>query len=120
MKLTGLAVRHGRIREGFAILAFIAVFARALIPVGFMPGTVHGQPQLILCDGHHALHGHAGLNTDSPCPFALSGGAAPPPTLPDWSIAGAAPESRRPFDGSSVVFAPPYRHTAPRGPPVPA
>jgi len=119
-------------RECFAVLAFLAFFARALIPVGFMPGTVHGQPQLVLCDGgalgsahHHGLHdhGHHGnsgshSHSDGLCPFDMSGGSAPLPTDLDHALAQTLPELPVSFSEHPVVSETPPRYTAPRGPPT--
>ena len=71
------------------LLAIATALVRALIPVGFMPASVHGSVQLMFCDGgghHHpdgapADHdpaGHHGADQGT-CPFALSGAA---PLLP--------------------------------------
>jgi hypothetical protein len=112
------------IRECFAALAFIAFFAHALIPSGFMPGSVHGQAQLVVCDGHmsgaaHAgQYGKSGSNAESSCPFALGGGAAPLPAHFDLALAHGAPDLLVPFGERPVVSETPLRHTAPRGPPT--
>jgi hypothetical protein len=117
-------ILRGKIRECFGALALIAFFAHALIPTGFMPGSVHGQAQLVVCDGHmvdfgHAgHHGNSGSNADSPCPFALSGGAAPLPAHFDMALAHVAPDLLVPFIERPVVSGAPLRHTAPRGPPA--
>lgn len=124
MSRHGAKFLRGPIRECFAALALIAFFAHALIPTGFMPGSVHGQAQLVVCDGHMAGSGHAGhhgnsgSNADSPCPFALSGGAAPLPAHFDLALAHVAPDLLVPFIERPIVSETPFRHTAPRGPPA--
>jgi hypothetical protein len=120
---TGL--RDGPMRERFAALALIAVMARALIPMGFMPVVVHGETQLMFCDnggpgsGHHGHDGHSGSTpgADAPCPFAISGSAAPLPVTIGFSLADAAPRTAAPFVARSSLPKAPPRHTAPRGPP---
>jgi len=119
-------LRHGRMRECLAALALVAVMARALIPVGFMPVVVHGDTQLVFCDGvipgsaHHGHHGHPGPTSisDAPCPFAISGGATPLPAPIDLSLADAAPQTTAtPTVAQTSLSEAPPRHTAPRGPP---
>jgi len=124
MSRIGAKFLRGPNRECFATLALIAFFAHALIPTGFMPGSVQGHAQLVVCDGHMAdshqpgHHGNSGSNADSPCPFALSGGAAPLPAHFDLALAHAAPDLLVPFIERPVVSETPLRHTAPRGPPA--
>ena len=124
MSRNGANFFRGRIWECFAALALVAFFAHALIPTGFMPGSVQGQAQLVVCDGHmvgfgHAgHHGNSGSNADSPCPFALSGGAAPLPAHFDMALAHIAPDLLVPFIERPVVSETPLRHAAPRGPPA--
>jgi hypothetical protein len=124
MSRDGAKLFRDPIRGCLAALAFVAFFAHALIPAGFMPGSVHGQAQLVVCDGHMAGSGHpghpakSGSNAESPCPFAMSAGAAPlaahvalPPVQP-------APDLLAPFIGQPALSETPFRHSAPRGPPT--
>ena len=113
-------------RQWLAMLLSLALLARALIPVGFMPIVVDGTARLVLCDGGvdhrgHASHPHSSGSTpsgDRHCPFALSGltallpataGSLPTDAMPDAPEAGAE---------DSVQTEPPRRHAAPRGPPT--
>jgi hypothetical protein len=124
MSRKGARFLRGSTRECFAALAFIALFTHALIPTGFMPGSVHGQAQLVVCNGHMAgsshagHHGNSGSNADSPCPFALSGGAAPLPAHFDLGLEHVAPDLLVPFIEWRIDSEPPLRHAAPRGPPT--
>jgi len=126
MSRNGARFLRGPIREYFAVLAFVAFFAHALIPVGFMPGTVHGQPQLVICDGdlpglahhHHGHHGNSGSHADVLCPFSLIGGAAPLPTDLDHALVQSSPAQPVSFIERPVVSETPPRYTAPRGPPT--
>jgi len=125
MSLNGARFLRGPIRECFAALAFIAFFTHALIPNGFMPGSVHGQAQLVVCDGRMAgtspagHHGDSDSNADSPCPFALSGGAALLPAQLEPGLALVAPIlPLGPSIDRPIAAEPPLRHTAPRGPPT--
>jgi hypothetical protein len=124
MSYGGVKLLPDRVRGCLAALAFVAFFAHALIPAGFMPGSVHGQAQLVVCDGHTAGVGHPGhpgkpgSNAESPCPFALGGGSAPLPAHIDLSLAHVAPDLLAPFIWQPAVFETPFRHSAPRGPPT--
>jgi hypothetical protein len=123
----------GQIRAGFfrtglrgclSALALMAYLAHALIPTGFMPGSLNGQAQFVACDGHMAgtghvgHHGNPGSKGDSRCPFALGGAAAPLPAHLDPALAHVAPDLHVPFIERSVPFEAPLRHNAPRGPPM--
>jgi len=112
-------------RECLTALALIAVISRALIPTGFMPGVVDGHAQLVFCDGrgsgmaHHTHHGQAGSGSsaDTPCPYALSGGAAPIPSIVNTALAHVVPTVIAPSAEQSPLPEAPRRYTAPRGPP---
>ena len=120
--------RNGRMRRAVALLALAAALARALIPVGFMPASVHGTVQIMFCGGgdHHHLggtppgHDPAGhhASDQGPCPFALSGAA---PLLPDavagTAVAATVDELAAPPPTAAVRDAP-LRYSAPRGPPA--
>jgi hypothetical protein len=123
-------IRRQSLRGHFAVLALVAVVARALIPTGYMPAMVDGHVQLVICEasmgagvahhGHHGHHDHQGQThgaADSPCPFALSGGAAPLPELATTTLATAAVASHSLFIPSAPIPEAPARYTAPRGPP---
>jgi hypothetical protein len=129
--------RSAWFRRGFSALAVLALALRALIPTGFMVTAVEGHAQLVVCPAglhraahlHHipaAMHEVAAMDHGTgvthgagQCPYALAGGPG---------LAGAAPESLRPYfvllqseptvAPASVPAAPPLRHQAPRGPPA--
>jgi hypothetical protein len=118
-------MRQRRFRSAWLPLLMVAVFARALLPSGFMPTVLDGRPALGICGpaaaliaGNDALHEGAAADSSATCPFALGATLAPPPA-PLVSIlalprAGASPP----------VAATPQRPTshsrahAPRGPPA--
>jgi hypothetical protein len=118
--------RRGSSRKSLAALAFIAYLVHALVPTGFMPGTAHGHAQLVVCTGHmpgSAGPGHqggSGTKGDSPCPFALGGGATPLHAQFDLALARVTPGLVAPFFEGSIPSETPPRHAAPRGPPSPA
>jgi hypothetical protein len=117
------ALRRGRLRPYIGALALFAVLCRALIPIGFMPGVVHGAVQLMPCDGTahlHARHGEPAppSTNHTPCPFAMSGGAAPLPATIDASDARTAPQRAALPTEQSLLPEAPARYTAPRGPPL--
>jgi hypothetical protein len=124
MSRNGARVLRSPFRASLAALALLAFCAHALIPTGFMPGSVHGAPQLVVCNGHmpgsthSGHHGNSGSSADAPCPFALSGGAAPLSTHFDLALTHEAPDLLVPFVDRPVVSETPLRHTAPRGPPT--
>lgn len=112
------------------MLALVTVLMRALIPVGFMPVAADGTLRMMFCDGgagasgHHVHSGSTGhgpghrTSVDVSCPFALSAGAAPLPTL-----AGAAAGAPLPPVAIAAPEVParadlPPRNSAPRGPPT--
>jgi len=105
----------------------IAAMSRAMIPVGFMPAVIDGHAQLVFCDGHavgtthHGQHGPAGSSStaDSPCPFALSGGAAPIPSIVNVARAHVVPPVVTKAAEQSPLPEAPRRYSAPRGPPSP-
>lgn len=124
MSRNGARVLRSPFRASLAALALLAFCAHALIPAGFMPGSVHGGPQLVLCSGHMpgsahpGHHGGSGSGADAPCPFALGGGAAPLPSHLHSALASVAPDLLVPLVEQPVVSETPLRHTAPRGPPT--
>ena len=123
MSQSGAKILRGPVRECLAALVFIAFVAHALIPSGFMPGSVHGHGQLVVCNGHmpgSAGSGHqggSGTKGDSPCPFALGGAATPPPAQFDLALARVTPGLVAPFFEDSILSETPPRYAAPRGPP---
>jgi hypothetical protein len=117
-------IRRQSLRGYLAVLALVAVVARALIPTGYMPAMVDGHVQLVICEAstgagvaHHGHHGQTHGAADSPCPFALSGGGAPLPELATTTLATAAVASHSLFIPSAPVLEAPARYAAPRGPP---
>lgn len=117
-------ILRGPTGEYFATLALVAFFTHALIPTGFMPGVVHGQPQLVICNGgisglaHHGHHGSSGSHSDAVCPFAMSGGAAPLPAILGLPLLHETPDLLVPLVELAVLSEAPPRYTAPRGPPT--
>lgn len=121
--------RDGGWRRAVALLALTAALARALIPVGFMPASVHGTVQIMFCEGgshHHdggASPGHDDpvgrhASDQGPCPFALSGAA---PLLPEAlsAVTLAATVDEVAVSPPTVVTRDaPNRYAAPRGPPA--
>jgi hypothetical protein len=110
-------------RQGIIVaITLIAALCRGLIPIGFMPGVVHGSAGLMLCDGiaHHPLHGGQGApSAHTPCPFAMSGLAAPLAATIDLADARwLAQRPALPLAPSLLRTAAPARYTAPRGPPL--
>jgi hypothetical protein len=109
-------------RRGIVALTLFAVLCRCLIPIGFMPGVVHGAAGLMLCDGIvHQQHHHGtqpAPTTHTPCPFAMSGGAAPLAATIDLADARWLPQhAPLPVKQSLLRGEAPPRYTAPRGPP---
>lgn len=110
-------------RGRLVVLALVAVLARGLIPTGFMPGSVEGHSQLVICNGHMAgmvqldHHGHTGANANVLCPFAHCAGAAPLGATPDISPTYAAISIPVPLIERTIPAEAPLRYTAPRGPP---
>ena len=110
-------------RGRLIVLALIAVVARGLIPAGFMPGSVDGHPQLVICNGHMAgmaqsdHHAHSGASADVLCPFAHCAAAAPlaslPGILPIYEAIAAPVASIERTLPAEI----PRRYAAPRGPP---
>ena len=126
MRRFGRIFRRAPVREPVAALALIALIARALIPLGFMPGVVDGRPRLVICDGRMSgsadlgRHGRPGSSAETPCPFAHCWGAAPPPSTLGVSLASTAPMIAVPFIERTVPAGAPPRYSAARGPPSPA
>lgn len=124
----GRSFNNSRMGRAVALIALTAAFARALIPVGFMPASVHGTVQIMFCDGgghHHADgaspgHEPAGHHAadQGPCPFALSG-AAPllPAAVPGEALAATLDQFAVALPAAATREAPP-RYAAPRGPPT--
>lgn len=124
MSRNGARVLRSPLRASLAAIALLAFCAHALIPAGFMPGSVHGDPQLVVCTGHMGGAGHdghaggKGATHDSPCPFALGAGAAPLPALHAVAATHVAPTLLVLRAAQPVGSETPLRHTAPRGPPA--
>jgi hypothetical protein len=116
--------RADGVRRWIGALAIILLFARALIPAGFMVNALDGDTRLVLCSaavadssGLPASHHGSTTGSDSSCPFAASASVAPPPA----AIHFVAGESTAPLLSTratpSVSVPPPPRYLAPRGPP---
>ncbi len=114
-------LRREYLRQGIVAITLFAALCRGLIPIGFMPGVVQGSVGLMLCDGtaHHPHHGGQPVPaTHTPCPFAMSGGAAALSATIDFAEARWLPQrAALPVALSLLPTATPARHTAPRGPP---
>jgi hypothetical protein len=101
-----------------ALLLLPLLFARALLPSGFMAAATDSGVSITFCgdsgSGGSAHDGHG----DRTCPFAMSGGSAPLPSLPSAPIPFFA-ASIAPAPVTSVVFASPgpTRQHASRAPP---
>jgi hypothetical protein len=122
---------RGPIRECLATLAFVAFFAHALIPTGFMPGVVHGRGAgfpLILCPGHarempegtNPYTRHGGSRHEAPiCPFAAAGVLGAPPSFASAPVAAVAELSPGPVESPSRTthLSGPPRTQSPRAPP---
>jgi len=115
---------RGKFARRVSALALMAFCVHALIPSGFMPGSVNGQAEIVMCSGHvaHAIttghSGDLGSQADSVCPFALSDGFAPPAAQLDASLMHAVPAQTAPLIELPIVSRPPSRYTAARGPPT--
>ena len=112
-------------RRWIAAWLLPALCLRALIPVGFMPGSHTGfGVSLKLCDGMDMSHGMGGSGSggqgahhEAPCAFAASALSAPPPSLPvtlhhvSESVCAMRAES---FSTAMTILP---RAQSPRGPP---
>lgn len=113
-------------RGRLIVLALVAVIARGLIPVGYMPGSVDGHAQLVICNGHMAgmvqlgHHGHSGANADVLCPFAHCAVAAPLAAMPGIFPIYEAVSLPVPSIERTLPAEIPLRYAAPRGPPSPS
>ena len=123
MSGTFRAMRRRSWRDWLGALALLGLLTRALLPVGFMPVSLHGQMQLVLCTPQNAeiAHPHQaprGGSASVPCLFAAGGSAlAPQPCLgPPAAILLTL--TNVPSPHCSVPAAPPLRHAAARGPPI--
>lgn len=129
MQLELSTFRRYRFRQGAGALALLAVFARALIPVGFMPTTGADGVRMALCSA--GIVGLAPATTDhsdgtpphhdSVCPFAQS---TPGGWLPTINLAAPALHPQSTLisgfvDASAATSVLSHDH-APRGPPRPA
>jgi hypothetical protein len=89
MKLEIARFRHRSTRQWAGAFVLLAVFARALIPTGYMPAAGHDGMQMVLCSAGllaqvPATPEHSGQtlpHSDSICPFAQSAGGALLPTV---------------------------------------
>ena len=133
-------MRHIK-KPGWASLLILGlVFLRALVPAGFMLASVDGHLGFVLCDADapvaampanampashdhmhmamdHAAH-QQGAHGDPPCPYALSGGPAPLPTLPVLVSGTTFDRPRLPAAITQTLFGfGPIRQPSSRGPP---
>jgi hypothetical protein len=72
-------------RQGFITLAALALMVQILVPRGFMVTSATAGPSLVICTGHGPLVLAAGPGKpgkaprpDTPCAFAIHGGAGAP------------------------------------------
>ena len=85
-----LAPLSWRVSSLAFVLAFCAMFVRAVVPVGFMPdmaAVAQGKIQLVLCtvDGPISIalsdaspdHSDSSASQLEPCPFGLAGASVP-------------------------------------------
>jgi hypothetical protein len=107
------------------MVAILAVFARGLIPVGFMPDAAHGGALFAICAGlasgteaADAADSKSGAHSGVNCVFAQSAGTAP---LPQAALfAGPVAASlffALPPISRVLAYSGRPRHLAPRGPP---
>ena len=126
MRLAMLRLRRAVATDCWAALLFVALFTRALIPVGFMPTAAVAGVQLVLCQGIDAGMPAAGRDPAAPhipghdpgCPFFQSAPGGPAPAA---SLAAlfhplaplSAPQGADRYRPATR----PTRHSSPRGPP---
>jgi hypothetical protein len=113
--------------ECWGALLLLALFARGMVPAGFMPVYTTGGLQVVLCDGysygaHLGSHDHPttpGSHGDGGCPYAQNvSGGAPSAALraPEFLPLLLTPSSQFLDRFSPGTELP--RHAAPRGPPI--
>jgi hypothetical protein len=117
--------RRSKLRSYLGVLAILAVFARGLIPTGFMPGGAHGAGVFAICtglvfgtqavgDADSKSGGHAGAS----CVFAQSSATAP---LPQPALIAVPVAASLFYAVPPISSVPAYSgrplHLAPRGPP---
>ncbi len=133
-------MRHIKKPGWGSLLVLGLVLLRALVPAGFMLAPADGRVAIVVCDAdasmaalqagampasHHPMHmamdhgaHHQGAHDDPSCPYALSGGAAPLPTLP--VLAGGTTFERPPLPAAitqTLLGFGPIRQPSSRGPP---
>ncbi len=132
-------MRHIKKPGWAALLVLGLLLLRALVPTGFMLTPVDGRLAIVVCDldlpvaampmgampaGHH--HGHAARDPAAhqhgaggpTCPYALSGGPAPLPTLPMLAAGTAFERPRLPAAITQTFLGfGPVRQPSSRGPP---
>lgn len=126
MRVPRPVLRHRRL---VALLLLPGLLLRALVPVGFMPGsgtgvgivlelcTAHGLQRFVVQPDGDTAPAAPASHADNPCAFALTAVAAPPPAAGSGG-AGAMPTAAPPTAFRSVAAAPPpVRARSPRGPP---
>lgn len=126
MRFSMLRLRGSRATECWGALLLVALFARALIPTGFMPAATTGGLQLIVCQGNEAgiwskEGGSAGSHIaghDLSCPFFQSAVGGPTPTAPQANLfQPLALDSVPEIDSRYLPDTHPLRYSSPRGPP---
>lgn len=123
-------LRHGYtgFAQVLAVLAFIAIAVRAVVPAGYMVGSV-GQSQQVaiyLCSGHEAVldlskgqtpQRQDGSDQSAPCVFAVTAHFAPldetPQLAPAFDLIDEAPTAIAPVSPGRGLAAPPPWSTGP-------
>jgi hypothetical protein len=110
-------------RHQLAVIVILAVLARGLIPIGFMPAGGESGMTLVVCPmgmpehAHRVQHGGTHSAHDF-CPYAQSSGAAPLLSLtsgaPGIAVLCTDVASHDPWVAQTRL----PRHRAPRGPPA--
>jgi len=120
------SLRQHRFRAAWLPLLLVALFARALLPQGFMPTVYDGLPGLQICGpaalllaGDDAPRG-GGDHAREACPFAIAATPAPPPAPLASPVTSGAATAPAPLTDPVPPAAPSARAHPPRGPPTPA
>ncbi len=135
-------------RPGLRFVLVLAISLRAVIPVGYMPGTLHDGRLVVLCPsnggaailavlspateaGHHAIHqgaGHAAHATDTHSEHAATGESCPignavfmaaiPADSPAHRAVVPAAQGHQASPATSPASTVQATHYDPRGPPA--
>jgi len=95
------------------------LFARAMVPAGFMASTAGGGIHYVFCGHDGAVDTKHPGDTDRSCPFAQSAGGAPLPTL--FLAATLLPAPAVPaatYYHRAIALSGPTRQQLGRAPPV--